>query len=38
MMHIVSAMVYGGYRFSLWDLDKLHHEYRIPDLFNYSFD
>lgn len=36
MMHIVSAMVYGGYRFSLWDLDKLHHEYRIPDLFNYS--
>ncbi|MFB4165377.1 dihydroxy-acid dehydratase [Alteribacillus sp. JSM 102045] len=36
MMHIVSAMLFGGYRFSLWDLDKLHHEQAIPDLFNYS--
>ncbi|RSL33968.1 dihydroxy-acid dehydratase [Salibacterium salarium] len=36
MMHIVSAMLFGGYKFNLWDLDKLHHEYKIPDLFNYS--
>ncbi|MFB5662309.1 dihydroxy-acid dehydratase [Alteribacillus sp. HJP-4] len=36
MMHVVSAMLFGGYQFSLWDLDKLHHEHMIPDLFNYS--
>ncbi|MBO1513283.1 dihydroxy-acid dehydratase domain-containing protein [Metabacillus bambusae] len=36
MMHIVAAMLYGGYKFSLWDLDEIHHEVPIPDLFNYS--
>jgi dihydroxy-acid dehydratase len=36
MMHIVAAMLYGGYKFSLWDLDQIHGEHPIPDLFNYS--
>jgi len=36
MMHMVSAMLYGGYKFSLWDLERIHREYPIPDLFNYS--
>ncbi|OAS89381.1 MULTISPECIES: dihydroxy-acid dehydratase [Metabacillus] len=36
MMHIVAAMLYGGFKFSLWDLDEIHHEVPIPDLFNYS--
>ena len=36
MMHMVAAMLYGGYKFSLWDLDRIHHEHPIPDLFNYS--
>jgi dihydroxy-acid dehydratase len=36
MMHIVAGMLYGGYKFSLWDLDRIHHEQPIPDLFNYS--
>ncbi|WP_088105889.1 dihydroxy-acid dehydratase [Halalkalibacter urbisdiaboli] len=36
MMHIVAGMLYGGYSFSLWDLDEIHHSHPIPDLFNYS--
>ncbi|WP_408009293.1 dihydroxy-acid dehydratase [Pseudalkalibacillus sp. A8] len=36
MMHMVAGMLYGGYKFSLADLDKIHHEHPIPDLFNYS--
>ncbi|MEK5066133.1 dihydroxy-acid dehydratase domain-containing protein [Cytobacillus sp. FSL R5-0596] len=36
MMHIVAGMLYGGYKFSLWDLDRIHHEHSIPDLFDYS--
>lgn len=36
MMHIVAGMLYGGYNFSLWDLDRIHHEHPIPDLFDYS--
>ncbi len=36
MMHLVSAMLYAGYKFSLWDLDRIHHEHPIPDLFDYS--
>jgi dihydroxy-acid dehydratase len=36
MMHIVAGMLYGGYKFSLWDLDRIHHEHPIPDLFDYS--
>jgi len=36
MMHIVAAMVYGGYRFQLGELDRIHHEVPVPDLFDYS--
>ena len=36
MMHIVAGMLYGGYKFSLNDLDEIHHSHPIPDLFNYS--
>jgi len=36
MMHVVAGMLYGGYDFSLWDLDRIHHEFPIPDLFDYS--
>ncbi|MFP5112231.1 dihydroxy-acid dehydratase domain-containing protein [Bacillaceae bacterium C204] len=36
MMHIVAGMLYGGYKFDLWDYDQIHHEVPIPDLFNYS--
>jgi dihydroxy-acid dehydratase len=36
MMHIVAAMLYGGYKFDLWEYDKIHHEVLIPDLFDYS--
>jgi dihydroxy-acid dehydratase len=36
MMHIVAGMLYGGYAFSLRDLDQIHREHPIPDLFNYS--
>ncbi|KQB93116.1 dihydroxy-acid dehydratase, partial [Geobacillus sp. PA-3] len=36
MMHIVAAMLYGGYRFDLWEYDRIHHEVPVPDLFDYS--
>ncbi|GAA4726084.1 dihydroxy-acid dehydratase [Brevibacillus fulvus] len=36
VMHLVAAMLYGGYKFSLHDLDEIHHQYPIPDLFDYS--
>ena len=36
MMHMVAAMLYGGYRFSLWDIDRIHREHPVPDLFDYS--
>ncbi|WP_102346586.1 dihydroxy-acid dehydratase domain-containing protein [Bacillus sp. Marseille-P3661] len=36
MMHTVAGMLYGGFKFSLWDLDEIHHSHPIPDLFNYS--
>src|SRR5690606_26547336 len=36
MMHLVAAMLYGGYRFSLWDIDRIHKEHPVPDLFDYS--
>ncbi|MFJ7853542.1 dihydroxy-acid dehydratase [Peribacillus frigoritolerans] len=36
MMHIVSGMLYAGFKFSLWDLDRIHHSHPIPDLFDYS--
>ncbi|RUQ27103.1 dihydroxy-acid dehydratase [Peribacillus cavernae] len=36
MIHIVAGMLYAGYKFSLWELDEIHHSHPIPDLFNYS--
>ncbi|HWO78534.1 MAG TPA: dihydroxy-acid dehydratase [Bacillus sp. (in: firmicutes)] len=36
MMHIVAAMLYGGYTFDLWEYDRIHHEVPVPDLFDYS--
>lgn len=36
MMHMVAGMLYAGYKFSLWDVDRIHHEHPIPDLFDYS--
>jgi len=36
MMHIVGAMIYAGYEFSLWDLEDIHQSHPIPDLFDYS--
>ncbi len=36
MMHMVAAMLYGGYKFSLWDVNQIQREHPIPDLFNYS--
>lgn len=36
MMHIVAGMLYGGFKFTLQDLDEIHHSHPIPDLFNYS--
>lgn len=35
-MHIVGAMKYAGYDFSLWDMEKIHQSHPIPDLFDYS--
>nr|WP_106780493.1 dihydroxy-acid dehydratase [Lysinibacillus timonensis] len=36
MMHMVSAMIYAGYDFSLFDIESILKEQPIPDLFNYS--
>lgn len=36
LMHLVGAAIYAGYRFSIWDLDRIHHSHPIPDLFDYS--
>lgn len=36
MMHMVAAMIYAGYQFTLWDVEKIHKEQPIPDLFDYS--
>ncbi len=36
MMHMVAAMIYAGYQFTLWDVEKIHKEHPIPDLFDYS--
>ncbi len=35
-MHIVAAMLYGGYTFGLTDFAAIHEECSVPDLFNYS--
>jgi dihydroxy-acid dehydratase len=36
LMHLVGSLIYSGYQFSIWDLDRIHHSHPIPDLFNYS--
>src|SRR5215218_7612847 len=36
LMHLVGSVIYAGHRFSIWDLDRIHHHHPIPDLFNYS--
>jgi dihydroxy-acid dehydratase len=36
LMHIVAVMIYSGYRFSLWDYDRIRQQHPIPDLFDYS--
>ncbi|KGR77936.1 dihydroxy-acid dehydratase domain-containing protein [Ureibacillus sinduriensis] len=36
MMHMVAAMIYAGYKFTLWDVEKIHKAHPIPDLFDYS--
>jgi dihydroxyacid dehydratase/phosphogluconate dehydratase len=35
-MHLVGAAIYAGMRFSIWDLDRIHHAHPVPDLFDYS--
>lgn len=36
MLHMVAAMIYGGYEFSLFDVEEILNIQPIPDLFNYS--
>lgn len=36
MMHLVSAMVHAGRRFSIYDLERIRDIHPIPDLFDYS--
>ena len=36
LMHLVGAVIYAGYRFSIWDLDRIHRAAEVPDLFDYS--
>lgn len=36
MMHIVGAMIYAGYDFTLEDMERIAAEHPIPDLFDYS--
>jgi dihydroxy-acid dehydratase len=36
MMHIVGAMVYAGYQFSLEDMEAITSRQPIPDLYDYS--
>lgn len=36
LMHLVGAVIYAGHRFSIWDLDRIHHAHPVPDLFDYS--
>lgn len=36
MMHLVAAMIMGGFRFTIWDLDRIHNAFPVPDLFDYS--
>ena len=36
MLHMVAAMVYAGYEFSLFDIENILNLQPIPDLFDYS--
>lgn len=36
MLHMVAAMVYAGYEFSLFDIENILNIQPIPDLFDYS--
>lgn len=36
IMHIIASMQYAGYKFNLFDLQEIHQEVSIPDLFDYS--
>jgi dihydroxyacid dehydratase/phosphogluconate dehydratase len=36
MKHLVAAMLYSGYRFDLWDYQRIRNAHPIPDLFDYS--
>ncbi len=36
MMHIVGAMIYAGFDFTLEDMERIAAEHPIPDLFDYS--
>src|SRR5262249_22258843 len=36
MMHMVSAMIYAGVDFSIWDYERVRLAKPIPDLFDYS--
>ncbi len=36
MMHIVAAMIYAGYDFSLWDMERIHRAVPVPDIYDYS--
>ncbi len=36
MMHMVAAMKYAGYAFSLYDVEAIHRAAPIPDIYDYS--
>lgn len=36
MMHMVAAMRYAGYAFSLYDVEQIHKAAPIPDIYDYS--
>jgi dihydroxy-acid dehydratase len=36
LMHLVGSAIYAGVRFTIRDLDRIHHSHPVPDLFNYS--
>ena len=36
MMHMVAAMKYAGYAFSLYDVEAIHKAAPIPDIYDYS--
>lgn len=36
MMHMVAAMKYAGYDFTLYDVERIHRAAPIPDIYDYS--